>query len=72
MASPSLLRTILNERLPDLSDRMANWRQTGRSWRWCAAEVEQLAGVKISWQTLRNWYPELNKPVHELVSSTQG
>ncbi len=60
---------LLRKRRTDLESLVAKHRRLGRSWRWIASEVTRLTDYKISHESLRLWFPEYNKPVHELTES---
>lgn len=61
------LDKLLRKRKTDLETTVAKHRRLGRSWRWIASEVSRTTGYDISYESLRNWFPEYNKPVHELA-----
>lgn len=44
-------------------------RFIGTPWRLLATQISDKSGVTVSYQTLINWFPDLNKPAYQLASA---
>lgn len=66
MTTP-LYRLLDQELDGRLHATVKNWRREGRSWRWISAEIGDVTGETVSHHTLVLWFPELRRPVHELL-----
>lgn len=59
MATRSPLHDLIQTRLGrDLSTYVGTRRKRGHTWREIASDLTSVTGVKVTYESLRRWYPD--------------
>lgn len=58
MAEPSRLYRLIEERLDGTLAELIAARRPHTSWKDIAAEVTEMSGIEVSWESLRLWFAD--------------